>query len=73
MMPMEYPALVPPPPLSFQALLYWRNVEEDSMCEKSALLRDASQPCMECVGVFAGPTECLRMAVQWMHMHYLVY
>jgi hypothetical protein len=67
---MEYPALFPPPHLSFQALLYWRNVEKGSMCEQSALLlRDVSLVW----GVFAGPTECLRMAVKWMHMHYLVY
>jgi len=73
-MPMEYPALVPPPPLSFQAFLYRRNVEEGSMCVKSALLlRGVGQPCMECVGVFAGPTDYLRMAVKWMHMHCLVY
>jgi len=44
------------------------------MCEKSALLLlDVSQPCMGCVVVFAGPTVYLRVAVKWMHMHYLVY
>jgi hypothetical protein len=63
-MPMDYPALVPPPPVSGEALLNWRNVEEVSVCETSALLlQDVRQLCMGCVGVLAGPTEYLRVAV----------
>ena len=57
------PSLVPLLPLSFQALLNWRNVEDDSVCETGAFVAAGCSSAL-CGGVFAAPTEYLRMTVK---------